>query len=730
MSLSATQLQEEQALLLEALVQSLPPGEDGNALQPHETSATTASHESSADAHLQLHAKGGSAYAVGTRGMRMGGGILVPADQHAALTGGLGGSVASGPGVNIGVRGGLHPSISVPQHAVPSLAHGLTLTPDPHRVRRPRSHTSRSSSVGHPVHPYSQSSRSYMVLPPDTPRKRGRKPKALLQQLSAAAAAQAGVDPLPIPNDASDKAYLFQTYYTMDAKLYPEVAIRILDQAANKPNPDFGPASDFMPRRKRGSLKAEMLARAPETFYPAEPWAPHPLAPADDIDQIQDNITTVTIDQGDNLDQSSVVVVSDAGTEADHMMASDSVSSALGKKVPPASQQPIPHVNIETVVGPLPEPDRMHMDHSSAMDQAPYIPKALLRLHSYQNNPEDTFTHVWYSSFYKSQLQGSSEYNDVLVTAGGCNLCFYDCDTGRLLKRFQCLKKDDLYVFDWALFGETKEEVFVAGGRHGILHVIVPKQNACIESLRTGLKEIHSLRFLKNNRNILLVGSGDGALQAWKIRGLDESQQSECVASFVGHKKAISSLAVSPSGKLIVSGDRTGAIRVWDVDEALVQYSTDPNISQEARALAKKRSRAIFTFHYSAVDDLQFISEHVLVSKGSADSCILLWKLEPPGTKRSDPSYRVFRKVLHRPAEEFHHKFCVCRETQQFVTSNSHGEITIFGMAGETIDQYPYAILAFKGQTSTIRSVCMSDDGKYIASTNDQNLVAIWMKRA
>eukprot|EP00002_Diphylleia_rotans_P009405 TRINITY_DN1956_c0_g1_i6.p1 TRINITY_DN1956_c0_g1~~TRINITY_DN1956_c0_g1_i6.p1 ORF type:complete len:654 (+),score=106.15 TRINITY_DN1956_c0_g1_i6:63-2024(+) len=641
MSLSATQLQEEQALLLEALVQSLPPGEDGNALQPHETSATTASHESSADAHLQLHAKGGSAYAVGTRGMRMGGGILVPADQHAALTGGLGGSVASGPGVNIGVRGGLHPSISVPQHAVPSLAHGLTLTPDPHRVRRPRSHTSRSSSVGHPVHPYSQSSRSYMVLPPDTPRKRGRKPKALLQQLSAAAAAQAGVDPLPIPNDASDKAYLFQTYYTMDAKLYPEVAIRILDQAANKPNPDFGPASDFMPRRKRGSLKAEMLARAPETFYPAEPWAPHPLAPADDIDQIQDNITTVTIDQGDNLDQSSVVVVSDAGTEADHMMASDSVSSALGKKVPPASQQPIPHVNIETVVGPLPEPDRMHMDHSSAMDQAPYIPKALLRLHSYQNNPEDTFTHVWYSSFYKSQLQGSSEYNDVLVTAGGCNLCFYDCDTGRLLKRFQCLKKDDLYVFDWALFGETKEEVFVAGGRHGILHVIVPKQNACIESLRTGLKEIHSLRFLKNNRNILLVGSGDGALQAWKIRGLDESQQSECVASFVGHKKAISSLAVSPSGKLIVSGDRTGAIRVWDVDEALVQYSTDPNISQEARALAKKRSRV----SHNGVKGT-FVMVNVTPSDFLKSSCII-FEFFPPLGNLYLPLLRSGRPSIH-----------------------------------------------------------------------------------
>jgi hypothetical protein len=72
------------------------------------------------------------------------------------------------------------------------------------------------------------------------------------------------------------------------------------------------------------------------------------------------------------------------------------------------------------------------------------------------------------------------------------------------------------------------------------------------------------------------VGHADGEVVLWDLR------KGKIVRRFAGHRGGITSLAFSPSGKMLVSGSRDATALVWDVTGQLAGRQ-QPNLKQPSR---------------------------------------------------------------------------------------------------------------------------------------------------
>ncbi|KAM5564700.1 hypothetical protein ABKV19_018985 [Rosa sericea] len=86
---------------------------------------------------------------------------------------------------------------------------------------------------------------------------------------------------------------------------------------------------------------------------------------------------------------------------------------------------------------------------------------------------------------------------------------------------------------------------------------------------------------------------------------LSDVDSGECVRIFIGHRSMILSLAMSPDGRYMASGDEDGSIMMWD--------------------LSSGRCVTPLMGHTSCVWTLAFSGEGSLLASGSADCTVKLW---------------------------------------------------------------------------------------------------------
>ncbi|CAL5435022.1 unnamed protein product [Camellia sinensis] len=94
-------------------------------------------------------------------------------------------------------------------------------------------------------------------------------------------------------------------------------------------------------------------------------------------------------------------------------------------------------------------------------------------------------------------------------------------------------------------------------------------------------------------------GYSDKTVRLWDV------QSGECVRIFIGHRSVVLSLAMSPDGRYMASGDEDGTIMMWDLSSG--RYVT-PLVG-----------------HTSCVWTLAFSCEGSLLASGSADCTVKLW---------------------------------------------------------------------------------------------------------
>jgi hypothetical protein len=167
-------------------------------------------------------------------------------------------------------------------------------------------------------------------------------------------------------------------------------------------------------------------------------------------------------------------------------------------------------------------------------------------------------------------------------------------------------------------------------------------------------------------RAVLRVGDGPGALAVTAdgkalaaavgqtVRVFDPARSKE-IATLKGHRRTVVSLAFSPDGKTLASGDRGGALKLWDMasgkETALgehrwwvlcVAFSPDGKILASGSDDSTDRLRlwdvatgkhTAFQGHSGSVYSVAFSRDGKTLTSGSTDGTVKLW--EVPGGKNT-----------------------------------------------------------------------------------------------
>jgi WD40 repeat protein len=189
----------------------------------------------------------------------------------------------------------------------------------------------------------------------------------------------------------------------------------------------------------------------------------------------------------------------------------------------------------------------------------------------------------------------------------------WEIATGRVLRSFT----GHTHAVQSVAFGTDGQTAFSAGGIDGTVRVWNLRTGQQVQSLHENTDPVKCVIPLPDGRHIVSAGGdvvhGDhGAFQAYgcAIHVWDLST-GKIVQNLEGHTLPVMSLACSPDGTRLVSGDLGGALCLWDL----------------ARAGTTAKEIAKIDGHNNWIRGTAFSADGTSILSASADHMIKLWKL-------------------------------------------------------------------------------------------------------
>ncbi|KAI6076391.1 WD repeat and SOCS box-containing protein 2 [Aix galericulata] len=236
---------------------------------------------------------------------------------------------------------------------------------------------------------------------------------------------------------------------------------------------------------------------------------------------------------------------------------------------------------------------------------------------------------------------------------------------------------------------------------------------------------------------VLATGLNDGQIKVWEV------QTGHLLFSLLGHQDVVRDLSFAPNGSLIlVSASRDRTLRVWDLskDGRQVQVLTghmqwvyccsiSPDCSMLCSAAGEKSallwSMRSYTLirrlegHQSSVVSCDFSPDSALLVTASYDTCVIMW----------DPYTGEQLRTLRYGAggDEGGHRNGVER-CQRGFGGAERGlglRLSVFS-PGSHVPLHSALDYSSDVHTSSLRSVCFSPEGLYLATVADDRLLRIW----
>ncbi|MGM9847095.1 MAG: hypothetical protein ACI31F_03990 [Muribaculaceae bacterium] len=181
----------------------------------------------------------------------------------------------------------------------------------------------------------------------------------------------------------------------------------------------------------------------------------------------------------------------------------------------------------------------------------------------------------------------------------------------------------------------------------------------------------------------LVSGNWYNTIKLWDV------STGECIKTFEGHTEDVSSVAFSPDGNYIASGSWDKTIKLWNV--------------------ATGECIKTFEGHAGSVYSVAFSPDGKYIASGSSDNTLKLWNVKTGECVRTfDEHTSWVQSVAFSP-------------DGKYIASSSNDEtIKLWNVTtGECIK-------TFEGHTYSVNSVAFSPDGKYIASGSWDKTIKLW----
>lgn len=116
----------------------------------------------------------------------------------------------------------------------------------------------------------------------------------------------------------------------------------------------------------------------------------------------------------------------------------------------------------------------------------------------------------------------------------------------------------------------SSKEFVASGGADEVVRLFSLKKRHEVGSLVQQEGTITDIEFHENSH--LFTGSEDGTICVWDTRSW------ECLKTLRGHKKAITSISVHPSAKLLLSVSKDKSLRTWNMVKGRAAYVTNLHV--------------------------------------------------------------------------------------------------------------------------------------------------------
>jgi WD40 repeat protein len=209
----------------------------------------------------------------------------------------------------------------------------------------------------------------------------------------------------------------------------------------------------------------------------------------------------------------------------------------------------------------------------------------------------------------------------------------------------------------------------------------------------------------------VLSASNDGGLILWNVaQGTPEFGNP--VLQFQDHAQRVLTVALSPDGKLAVSGGCSrfdgptcleGELIVWDVNTGLP-------IRQ-------------FLGHRDWVWSVAFSPDGKYIVSGSDDHSLILWNV----MIEDDPETEVNDEIIHRLVghTDSVRSVAFSPDGRRVLSGSNDNSLILWNMAQDS-PTFGQIIRRFEGHTDNVRSVAFSPDGQEILSGSDDRTIIQW----
>jgi WD40 repeat protein/serine/threonine protein kinase len=400
---------------------------------------------------------------------------------------------------------------------------------------------------------------------------------------------------------------------------------------------------------------------------------------------------------------------------------------------------------------------RMFIGHTSHVRAVCFSPDGRLALSGSRGSPGDESIRLWDVATGKCLrgLQGHAE--DVFAVCFSPDgrravsgsedktIRLWDVATGECLRTFEG-HEDKVNAVAFSPDGQL---VLSASGwiEQGDNTVRLWEVNTgkCVRTIKGHENGVTSACFSADGRRIL-SGSEDQTLRLWDVatsgwkrvrQALGGSETTPCLKVFTGHKEDVRGVALSPDGRLALSGSKDGTTRLWDVETGQcvrnfgggrlvtihsVCASPDGHTVLTASSHSFEGEEGVrlwdaltgvclrsFAGHTARVYSACFSPDGKSALSGSEDKTLRLWDI---ATGKCLRSFEGHTSDIH--------SVCFSPDAKWALSGSNDKTVRLWEVATGK------CLRSFEGHTGRVRSVCFSPNGRTALSACWDKTVRLW----